>query len=75
MAGSWISDYAITYTAALGTILPPPLRADGGRFEVDVAPGSYEVRVSASGYEPQRRRIQVERNGVTLLNIDLQGGR
>lgn len=59
------------------TIVPPPqaLHAQDGRFEVDVAPGTYEVRVSAAGYESQRRRIQVEHNGVTLLNVDLRGAR
>ena len=54
---------------------PQALHAQDGRFELDVAPGSYEVRVSASGYESQRRRIQVEQNGVTLLNVDLRGAR
>ena len=61
--------------AGKDAVSPPPLRATGGRFELDVAPGSYEVHVSASGYETQRRRIQVERNGVTLLNVDLRGAR
>jgi hypothetical protein len=61
--------------AGKDTVSPQSLRADGGRFEIDVAPGSYEVHVSASGYETQRRRIQVERNGVTLLNVDLRSAR
>ena len=54
---------------------PQALHARDGRFELDVVPGSYEVRVSAPGYESQRRRIQVEQNGVTLLNVDLRGAR
>lgn len=54
---------------------PQALHAQDGRFELDVVPGNYEVRVSAPGYESQRRRIQVERNGVTLLNVDLRGAR
>ena len=48
------------------------LRADQGRFEVDVTPGEHEVRISAHGYTTQVRRIKVEDNGVTLLNIDLR---
>ena len=41
---------------------------------VDVPPGAYEVQIVAAGYETQKRRVQVEENGVTLLNIDLAGG-
>jgi hypothetical protein len=48
------------------------LQAANGRFQMDVAPGTYEVSISASGYETQRRRVTVEQNGVTLLNIDLR---
>jgi hypothetical protein len=51
------------------------LRAEAGRFQIDVAPGSYDVSVTATGYEAQHRRIQVERNGVTLLNVDLRSAR
>ena len=46
------------------------LRADQGRFELDVTPGVHEVRISAPGYTTQVRRVRVEENGVTLLNID-----
>ena len=51
------------------------LRAQDGRFEVDVAPGSYEVTITVPGYETQRRRVEVEQNGVTLLNADLRSAR
>ena len=43
-----------------------------GRFEADVAPGNYEVIITAPGFETQRRRVVVEQNGVTVLNIDLR---
>lgn len=46
-----------------------------GFFEVDVPPGSYEVLIEASGYQPQRRRVTVEDNGVTILNADLRRAR
>jgi carboxypeptidase family protein len=51
------------------------LQAQDGRFEVDVAPGTYEVTITAPGYETQRRRVDVELNGVTLLNADLRSAR
>jgi len=51
------------------------LRAPGGRFQLDVAPGRYRVTISATGYEIQRRKVDVEENGVTLLNVDLRSER
>jgi hypothetical protein len=48
------------------------LNAAEGRFEADVAPGNYEVIITAPGFETQRRRVVVEQNGVTVLNIDLR---
>jgi carboxypeptidase family protein len=51
------------------------VNADQGRFEVDVVPGTYEVTVEVRGYQTQRRRVQVEPDGVTLLNVDLQAKR
>jgi hypothetical protein len=49
-----------------------PLRADGGRFEVDVPPGRYRITISAPGYQTQNRKVEVEENGVTLLDVDLR---
>ena len=48
------------------------LHADKGRFEIDVAPGAYDVTISAPGYATQKRRVQIEQNGVTLLDVDLR---
>jgi hypothetical protein len=48
------------------------LNAKEGRFEVDVAPGNYEVIITAPGFATQRRRVTVEQNGVTVLNVDLR---
>jgi len=48
---------------------------DDGAFRVDVPPGSYEVVITAPGLAPQRRRIQVDEDGVTVLNVELRGGR
>ncbi|HXJ20161.1 MAG TPA: carboxypeptidase-like regulatory domain-containing protein [Polyangia bacterium] len=51
------------------------IRATGGQFQLDVPPGEYEVGITAPGFEPQRRRVRVEDNGVTLLDIDLKVAR
>lgn len=45
-----------------------------GVFSIDVPPGTYEVVVTASGYATQRRKMQVDENGVTILNADLRQG-
>jgi hypothetical protein len=43
-----------------------------GRFQIDVPPGRYEVRVSARGYESQTREVEVANDGVVILNLDLR---
>jgi len=48
------------------------LRTEEGRFQIDVAPGAYEVTIAAASYETQVRRVDVEQNGVTVLNVDLR---
>ena len=45
-----------------------------GVFTIDVPPGAYEVVVTAPGFAQQRRKMQVEQNGVTILNADLRQG-
>ena len=45
-----------------------------GTFEANVAPGSYEIVIHAPGYADQKRRVQVERDGVTMLNVELRKG-
>jgi Carboxypeptidase regulatory-like domain len=50
------------------------VRPDGG-FELDVRPGTYDVVITAKGYAPQRRKVVVEPQGVTLLNVDLRSAR
>jgi hypothetical protein len=64
---------------AEGAEAAPPekqdLRAEDGRFEVDVAPGRYRVTIAAPGYKSQTREVDVEENGVTVLNVDLRAER
>jgi hypothetical protein len=51
---------------------PQHLKAEAGRFEIDVPPGHYRVTIAAPGFEIQKRKVDVEENGVTLLNVDLR---
>ncbi len=44
---------------------------DGG-FEADVPPGRYEVVITMPGFRNQKRRVQVQERGVTVLNVDLR---
>jgi hypothetical protein len=46
-----------------------------GRFVLELAPGSYQVEIACSGYSTQRRKVTVQKNGVTLLNVELRAGR
>jgi hypothetical protein len=54
---------------------PARRRAESGRFEVDVPPGRYRVTISAAGYQTQQRKVDIEENGVTVLNVDLRSER
>jgi len=42
-----------------------------GTFQADVPPGSYRVTVRAPGHRTQKRSVQVEQKGVTVLVVDL----
>jgi len=42
-----------------------------GEFEVDLPPGSYRVSIEADGYHAQERQVEIEQDGVTILNVDL----
>ncbi|MDB4985164.1 MAG: hypothetical protein JWN04_342 [Myxococcaceae bacterium] len=43
-----------------------------GLFEFDLPPGQYVVMISAPGYRPHRREVQIERYGVAILNVDMR---
>lgn len=43
-----------------------------GMIELPVAPGRYEVLIEAKGYASQRRKLSVDEEGVTVLNVDLR---
>jgi len=68
--GKFAAPVAAQITVApLGTVLRA---GEDGTFVVDVAPGEYEVTITAPGYETQRREVEVEHNGVTVLLVDLR---
>ena len=46
-----------------------------GRFVLELAPGNYQVEIECSGYRTQRRKVTVQNNGVTLLNVELRAQR
>lgn len=46
-----------------------------GSFQVDIAPGSYEVTIEARGYASQTRSVSIDENGVTVLNVELRKSR
>lgn len=43
-----------------------------GEFALDLPPGDYEVTIEATGVKPQTRKVKVEQNGVTILNVDMR---
>jgi hypothetical protein len=49
--------------------------AEDGSFEIQLAPGSYEVTISAPGYRTHRRSMKIEVNGVSILNVDMREGK
>jgi hypothetical protein len=52
--------------------LPASVETDvNGAFEISVPPGVYMVSIRADGYVEQQRKVAVELEGVTVLNIDL----
>jgi hypothetical protein len=65
-----------------GTLLPARVRIEPGErevqadldgtFRVDVLPGKYQVRVSLDGYKTQLRTVDVRKNAVMVLNVDLE---
>ena len=46
-----------------------------GHFELDVPPGTYKVTIKAKGYKTQKRKVTVEPNGVSIINVDLRYAR
>ena len=45
--------------------------SDGG-FQIELKPGSYQVRIHAEGFAEQVKTIVVPKDGVEILNVDLR---
>ena len=64
-----------------GTPLPAKVRVlsagssvtadNDGRFVLELPPGVYQVEIECDGYLTQQRRVSVQENGVTVLNVEL----
>jgi hypothetical protein len=64
-----------------GTPLPAKVRVlsagssvtadNDGRFVLELPPGVYQVEIECGGYLTQQRRVSVQENGVTVLNVEL----
>lgn len=57
------------------TVEPGGAKAESaadGTFQVNLAPGSYKIKVSAPGMKAQELDVTIETNGVAIKNIDLQ---
>jgi hypothetical protein len=69
-----IRSFAGTPLAATVHVLPAGSTVDAdkdGRFMLELGAGEYEVEIECAGYLTQHRKISVQDNGVTLLNVDL----
>lgn len=42
-----------------------------GRFVLELSPGVYQIEIECGGYLTQRRKVRVQENGVTVLNVEL----
>ncbi|MBT8493670.1 MAG: carboxypeptidase-like regulatory domain-containing protein [Deltaproteobacteria bacterium] len=43
-----------------------------GQFEIELEPGEYKVKISAGGFKTQTRTVTIEKNGVTIMNVDMR---
>ncbi len=43
-----------------------------GAFEIDLPPGDYEVTITVKRFKEQVRKIHIEEDGVTIMNVDLR---
>jgi hypothetical protein len=46
-----------------------------GQFTIDLPAGAFQVTIEAPGYITQKRSVKVKLDGVTVLNVDLRGGK
>ena len=70
-----VRDYSGAGLMAKVQVIPGDLVTtcnEQGEFVLDLPPGTYDVVITADGHQTQKRRLKVRREGVTVLNADLQ---
>ena len=45
---------------------------EDGQFSIDLPSGKYRVTISAPGRKSQKKRVVIEENSVTIINVDLR---
>ena len=55
-----------------GRLIVAAQSGEDGHFEITLAPARYGVTISAPGYHPHSRSVQVDANGVAILNVDMR---
>ncbi len=63
---------AIVVRDAKGKKVTSGQAGTNGLFEFELPPGRYLVMISAPGYRPHQREIQIERYGVAIMNVDMR---
>lgn len=46
-----------------------------GQFSIDLPAGAFQVTIEAPGFVTQKRNVKVKLDAVTVLNVDLRGGK
>ena len=46
-----------------------------GQYRIELPAGAYDVVIEATGHVTQKRSIKVKLDGVTVLNLDMRGGK
>lgn len=62
----------LTVKNARGKVVQTGASNDDGTVELELAPGKYTITVEAAGHRNHTQAIQVQGNGVSVLNADLR---
>ena len=46
-----------------------------GNFSIELPEGAFSVEISSQGHVTQKRNVTIKLDGVTVLNVDLRGGK
>lgn len=62
----------IQVTTARNQVVAKAQSDAAGGFELELAPGRYQIEISAAGYRVQQRSVEVVGGGVAILNVDMR---